>query len=346
MSRELSIFLDLVRFLAALAVFVGHYSWQKHSGGLFWQLHGIGREAVDIFFVLSGFVIAHATAGREADWRAFAAARLARIASVALPALALTAALDAVGVRLRPEVYADDCCTSLAAYARNLVFAGNWWGFNVSPGSNVPYWSLGFEAWYYLAFGLALFLPRRGVLAAGLAMLAIGPGVAILFPLWLAGAWCRGRTAGAWALWLGLAGMAAALWFSERAGQIYEPFALTGARLGDYAHDYAMGLSFALVLLGFPAAGALVAPLRRLERPIRWFAGGTFALYLFHVPLLHFLAAALPWPVGSWPSRGALLLLTPALCLALAGVTERRKAGWRRWADGLLGAGRGARRAG
>ena len=64
MTPSLSLFLDLVRVLAAFAVFLSHASWHDHTGGLMWQLGGIGREAVDVFFVLSGFVIAHA-AGRE-----------------------------------------------------------------------------------------------------------------------------------------------------------------------------------------------------------------------------------------------------------------------------------------
>src|ERR1700742_1917757 len=86
MNRQTSLYLDLVRFLAALAVFVSHICGQRFTGGLLWQSEPYGDEAVDVFFVLSGFVIGYVTDGRETSTRSFAVARLARIYSVALPA--------------------------------------------------------------------------------------------------------------------------------------------------------------------------------------------------------------------------------------------------------------------
>jgi peptidoglycan/LPS O-acetylase OafA/YrhL len=57
---------------------------------------------VDVFFVLSGFVIAFVTTERESDGRSFAIARLARVYSVALPALVVTFVLDAIGRSIKP----------------------------------------------------------------------------------------------------------------------------------------------------------------------------------------------------------------------------------------------------
>ncbi len=192
MTPSLSLFLDLVRVLAAGAVFLSHASWHDHTGGLLWQLGGIGREAVDVFFVLSGFVIAHAAA--RGDARGFALGRVARVASVAVPALALTAGLDAVGRAARPELYQGFCCGAEPfAFLRNVV-RGMWWG-HVSPGSNVPWWSLRYEVCYYAVFGCLVFAPRPwGVAAAAGLLAAAGPGIAMLFPLWLLGVaarrWC------------------------------------------------------------------------------------------------------------------------------------------------------------
>src|ERR1700747_3283262 len=56
-------------FTAAVFVFVGHYSAQRHSGGLFWQVFSHGRTAVLVFFVLSGFVIAWITETKAAPRR-------------------------------------------------------------------------------------------------------------------------------------------------------------------------------------------------------------------------------------------------------------------------------------
>ena len=78
MSRRESIYLDLVRSLAALAVVL------DHAAGLFrlpcypfW-----GHQSVMVFFVLSGYVICYVADTRETTPRAFVVARLARLWSV------------------------------------------------------------------------------------------------------------------------------------------------------------------------------------------------------------------------------------------------------------------------
>ena len=54
MSGTLSIYLDIVRFAAALVVFLGHAADSRFTGGFLWQFNLINQEAVTIFFVLSG----------------------------------------------------------------------------------------------------------------------------------------------------------------------------------------------------------------------------------------------------------------------------------------------------
>ncbi len=345
MNRDVSIFLDLTRVLAAYLVFLSHSAAAVYSGGLLWQISGLGREAVDVFFVLSGFVIAHVTSTGEPHARDYAVNRIARVLSVALPALALTWLLDRIGTTMRPSVYSGFCCepdTAWIAYLRNLFFLGDIWSQNLIPGSNRPYWSLGYEVWYYITFGLLTFLPRRLALpAAALALAVAGPGIAILFPLWLLGNTCYRQTVppryGAPLMALGLLGALGVATFGMRQGDIYNPFTLQPGRLLDYAHDYAMGLAFAAILTGFRAiAPRVAAPLRAIERPIRWLAGGTFALYLFHVPLLRFLAAILPLRPASWPMWITIHTTVPLACFALAELTERRKSWWRAAVDRLI----------
>src|SRR4030095_922972 len=59
MKRGLSLYLDVVRVSAALAVVVTHLAYPELSGGMLapWRL--VGNDAVMVFFVLSGFVIAY-----------------------------------------------------------------------------------------------------------------------------------------------------------------------------------------------------------------------------------------------------------------------------------------------
>ena len=61
-----SLYLDIVRFIAAIAVFLDHISSYPFTKNLFWSpLGSYGGIAVIIFFVLSGYVIAYVTSTRE-----------------------------------------------------------------------------------------------------------------------------------------------------------------------------------------------------------------------------------------------------------------------------------------
>lgn len=120
MDRGTSLWLDAVRFTAAFAVFVGHISGQRFTAGVLWQAGPYGPEAVYVFFVLSGFVIAYVTDQREKEPLVYAASRFGRIASVAMPALVVTFALDAVGRAVQPALYNA---------AWGYLWDGRWWQF-------------------------------------------------------------------------------------------------------------------------------------------------------------------------------------------------------------------------
>jgi peptidoglycan/LPS O-acetylase OafA/YrhL len=156
MTNALSLYLDALRFGAALAVFVSHYSTGRISGGLFWRFDG-GRTAVLVFFVLSGFVIAWVSETRERTFEEFGLSRVARLYSVIIPAFILTAALDSIGKAINPTLYGPEWGHSMAYpvidYALSAVFLGESWTIRVLPGFNVRYWSLNYEAWYSYFFG-------------------------------------------------------------------------------------------------------------------------------------------------------------------------------------------------
>lgn len=104
MHQALSVYLDALRFLAALAVYLFHAG---HFSGVRIPFFGeFGSPAVMVFFVLSGLVIAYASAARRSGPGEFAVARLARLWSVVLPALGLTLLLDTLGQRLALASYA------------------------------------------------------------------------------------------------------------------------------------------------------------------------------------------------------------------------------------------------
>jgi len=345
-----SVHLDLVRFLAALTVFLGHASGQRLTGGFLWQMQRFGPLAVVVFFVLSGWVISHVTAGRETDWHSYTVSRAARVYSVALPAVLFGTLLDAVGSHMRPDLYhidwgyvAED--TGLRALLC-LLFMDQLWLMHIVPGSNQPYWSLGFEVWYYAIFGLALFTPARWrPLAVVVALAVAGPRIVLLMAYWLLGVAaeraCRGglRWTPRAGLALALAALVAAVAVDvadTRLGPIVAPF-LALIEEARFPYELTMAALFALHLMGMHAAAPLLErAARRVARPVRWFAGATFTLYLFHLPLAQFFSVVTPWPADHIGTRALVFGGTFLGCLAIAQVTERRKDIWRRWFAVLL----------
>lgn len=343
-NRHLSVYLDTVRFLAALAVFLSHVCAQSMSGGFLWQCMHLGAPALVVFFVLSGFVIRDATQ-RTATAREYVVSRAARIYSVVLPTLGMTLLLDMGGRALRPELYDGvqpllaDPRTLLAALSfLNCAWGGDDWS---RVGSNCSYWSLGFEVPYYVLFGFLWF--GRGLMRAlgVIAMAALtGTSVMLLSPLWFLGVgahWlCEKWRPGpqmSWALFLG--GGAAALTITTLHNT---PVSLTEHSSADLAVDAIVAVAFAAHMIGFRwlPPNILHRSLERCELPIRWMAGTTFTLYLLHVPAALFFKSLAPWSVDSWQFRTGILLTPLVASIALAQVTERKKQAWRQWFDRIV----------
>jgi peptidoglycan/LPS O-acetylase OafA/YrhL len=349
LPEETSIFLDAVRVVAAFMVFVSHYGSQHYSGGFLWQLEPLGSRAVDVFFVLSGFLIANSVANRPYDIRRYAIARMSRIYSVAVPALFVTLASYWITVELGrphmtfPEHGWREISTSMAL---NLVFLGRLWNADHSFLSDGPYWSLNFEVIYYAIFGLALLRTRFGLFAAMCVSLLAGPKILVLMPVWLLGALIE-RIAASDRISprFGLAICAAVLAASTawwRFGVIihgspFAPFDMTMPRLLVVRDSYITGLLFAALVLGFHGArNWFAAPMRRIAKPVRWLAGMSFAFYLFHMPLMDTVEAVLPWPADAWPTRALVPILAPLAVWPLALISEHRKGAWARFFDGVL----------
>jgi peptidoglycan/LPS O-acetylase OafA/YrhL len=352
LARETSLYLDAVRFLAALVVFLGHFSTQSISGGLFWQLAPFRHDAVIVFFVLSGFVIAHAVATKERGAADYVINRAARIYSVAVPAIAITLMLDAIGARLDPAYFGWSYSTGALwqQIAASLTFTNQLWNWGLFPGSDGPYWSLGFEVPYYAMFGSALFArgPWRIILPVALAAIA-GPTVVALFPLWLVGVavYRSGKLRLpewlGWALFLGsiLGWAAIEAWALGTKGWILD-YAIPGLWRDRIPADYVTGIAFALNLFAFPSiAHRFGAALRFAARPIRFLAGLTFSLYLLHYPVMKFLATVLPWGPGAMVTRATILVVTALVVLVAAALFERRKSAWRRFFAAAFEAGEG-----
>jgi peptidoglycan/LPS O-acetylase OafA/YrhL len=191
-----SFYLDVVRFIAAVAVFLEHISSYPFTKNVFAaSLKGYGGIAVIVFFVLSGYVIAYVTSTRKKTLAKYAVARISRIYSVVLIALLITFILDNIGMFLNPDFYSIQKIMwkpqSMDGYVSSLFFINEYQIFNfngISPGSNAPYWSLSFEVTYYLIAGLFIFTRKAIALPIILLVLLLaGKTIAVLLPAWLIG---------------------------------------------------------------------------------------------------------------------------------------------------------------
>lgn len=353
MNLSLSVYLDAIRIAAAMVVFVGHVSGQRLTGGLFWQFGAYMSIAVTIFFVLSGYVIAHVVTRGEDDALKYGVNRAAPIASVCLPAIVLTIVLDGAGRLLSPAMYTMNWGyrpeNTWLQIVTALTFTQRLWHLDIPIGSDLPYWSLNYEVWYYALFAAIMFGGghwRRVGLAAGLAAIC-GPEILALFPLWLAGVLAyrwrpRLRRRGGWALLAAtlLAFLAYGLY--DRASH-HALAALGPAWRPEIAQDYLISALFVGHLIAFRViSDDLTGLFRRVAPVVRWLASHTFSLYLFHLPIAQFLAAATPLPPQHPLTRGIVFLGTLVLVGLLAPVTEWRKEFWRRQCRGLFAALAGA----
>ena len=297
MAKRLSVYLDLVRVLAAIAVFLSHVLPAFHVGS---SQPVFGHDAVVFFFVLSGFVIAFVCDTRELRVGSYAAARLARLWSVMVPALLLGLVVYAVVGDAAPFGRAKPPLPLLSS-ALALIFCGEGWGGSWEPPYNGPFWSLNYEAWYYACYGAFCFLKGRARWMGTVALAALaGPRVLALAPCWLAGTMLYHararlvmRPAMAWAVLVASLLTFAVLnhfevskisrgWLKALThGQSYHLGSSQGL-IGDYALTLA-------VFANFAAAASLPALLQMLEavrRPVVLAASFTLSLYLYHTPLL------------------------------------------------------------
>ena len=189
MDKTFSLYLDTVRFLAAVLVVISHMLTNnvlKHDQpGLIFDL---AREAVICFFVLSGFVIAYVSDTREQTLKSYFIARTTRIYSVALPVLLLS---FLIAFYYSSEIINEKNYQLSKAYLYipfHLLFLGELWDYSQQPPWLVPYWSLSYEVWYYIFFATIYFFSGlKRILLASIVLVLIGHKLWLLMPIWWSG---------------------------------------------------------------------------------------------------------------------------------------------------------------
>jgi peptidoglycan/LPS O-acetylase OafA/YrhL len=313
--------LDGLRGLCAVMVCLFHF---KAAGPLSASplLRG-SWLCVDIFFVLSGFVIAAGWGGRlerPADLPRFLLLRLARVWPLHMVMLCLFlatefagAALSGLGIMHRPAFGPGHGPDDWLAAALLL----NCFGLTHGPAWNVPAWSIAAEYWSWAIFGLAWVLGGRQrpwlilllALLAWMAMLADGGG--------LNRSWDGGLWRALCGFFAGVLVQAAPRWQPASAAQATRAeLAALALAIGFMAasppapFDLAAPPLFALVLWVMAADAGWCS--RGLGQPVLQRLGQlSCSVYLVHGFVQARLGDALDLLPRLWPGLPALSLHTP-----------------------------------
>jgi peptidoglycan/LPS O-acetylase OafA/YrhL len=317
--------IDGLRAVAVLSVVFAHAGAPWASGGFL---------GVDVFFVISGFLITRILLSEGAltgpGLRTFYLRRIRRI----VPALALMMACTVPSIFLRLPDGRENFGQSLAAsalFANNLLLAATsgYWALASAFKPLLHTWSLGVEEQFYVAFPLALMLATRVPSVRPVALIAVVgvlsfacaeygwrhfPDVSFYLPITRAwelmvgcGAACvrrqPGRADGALAL-LSLAAIAA-------------PMALYDSATPSPSAYSLVPVAGAAGILLFSRPGSAAAKVLSW-RPLAAIGLASYSIYLWHQPLFA-IARIVSWTP---PSAAEMAALT-AMSLLVGGVSWR-----------------------
>lgn len=344
--------IQVLRALAALSVAFGHAQGDVQpvavrAGVAFSTLDVLPWGAgVDLFFVISGFIMVYASACLfEAPGGAarFLERRLKRIVPLYW-LMTLAFLLVAYGFGRQ----AAETPLTLPALISSLTF----WPFDTyGDGAPRPYfalgWTLNYEMFFYLVFAVFIGLPaRKAVLGVTLALgsltvlgafmpqapapllfwsqpivltFVFGMGIALLY--------MRGLRLPRAASW-GLAALGLAAFFKDPAGVASR--AVGGIVPNDALHLVAWGLPAAIIV------GALVLMRENAPQPVApavtrfwvWLGDASYALYLVHPFVVVgvrkiWLAAGLGERLGLWPLVAAMIVASVAAALLVHEAIEK-----------------------
>lgn len=378
LNKALSNFLDLARWIAALAVLLGHAAVlvqisdimvAPHGPGVYawWFLTAFSHQAVLVFFVISGFLVGGDLLLRRRRTEPFLLGyyinRFSRIYIVMVPALAVGFIVDSVGRQIFPNSGIYDAPFFESVFnTTNMLWAllqqQSIW--TTQAGTNGPLWSLACEMWYYVTFPLLL-LPfaRTYSKNSRIAAFSIGVAATIFMAIpksfflfgycaWIAGALARLAPrpliqSTLVSLGLFLATIAAVRLAARGPIVAAYPFITTLA-------DVATTATFVnlLIVLRFSDGNGLFANLGPLHRRLSDFS---YSLYATHAPLVFFVWAGagallgrewyklLPTPLH-WALAFSVIIVAIAFAYAFSRATEAQTPRLRAYLRAAFAAGR------
>ena len=342
-----------LRGLAALTVYVAHSRFEELIPAFrpvcdFFEWPAL---AVDLFFMLSGFVLVHVYQDKlglagGVSWRSYLAARFARIVPLYLITLAATLALFVAGSVVLKKWPAH---ITWDVVLTNLLLLQNWPGF-FHGSLNVPSWSLSVEFLCYVLIMPLAILPGRHLLRPSRV-------VAVLVLLLMARA-SVGDTIDGWvALTRGvtcfLAGGLLHRFHAAQSDRLMAGVAALGAAgfmvlrslsawAGLFSHWLLMSFPFLIVGLGASVDSRVHQFFR--SKAMLWLGDISFSMYLWQGPIAMITRYQIrPRLAGSSPPILALWMLAE-LCLIVVISTlsfHRIEMPLRNWTRAFLAKGAG-----
>lgn len=361
-----SIWLNVMRALAAQAVVIGHanylfFDYAAGTGGALAWLVNIcsagAHKAVIMFFVMSGFLIGgpviEAMQSQRFDPFKYFIDRLTRLWIVILPALLMTALLDGLAfnygggdallasrVPFFPEWWSSLEPDSIKTFVLNAFFMQMIIGFQY--GTNLSLWSISNEFWYYILLpaGLGMFVFKR---SARIVCVLLSLFIISLF-IYSAKPNDEGRSVAYFMMFvIWMMGAAAYCFYDNMRRRYFAAFSLivAGFMFVFFKRIYpdALGYDFAL---GFFAVFLILMakdiPAGHLKRISDFFSGYSFSLYALHLPLTFCLMSFDPQLASPQLIRYdtvlrfiLYLLAINAASIVLWALTERHTAAVRRF---------------
>ncbi len=200
MDKVRSLYLELLRIIAALYVFLYHFGSEKLGDKMYFSTPEFNKKIglkylgahyfVIVFFVLSGFLITMSVCKSKVTLKSFFIARLGRLYSVLLPALIFSYIVSFIlvhTVTLINDIYSYDHLA--IRFLLNITFLTQTWTLCATPPLNTPFWSVNYEFIYYAIIATIVLIkkPIRKIICLILLFLIAWPKVMFLAPAWFAG---------------------------------------------------------------------------------------------------------------------------------------------------------------
>lgn len=305
------------------------------------------HDAVIVFFVLSGYFIKYAVEHKDNDAKRYFLSRASRILSVSVPAIFLGVAAQMLGGYIFDDWPKVDNGYLFVWVNSSLLFTNQLWNANYQLYTQEPYWSLVFEVWFYVIFGIFTFLSgSRRVMALAISFLIVGPKVLILMPIWILGCFVYSLHAR-----IKISRISAVFCFSLSfilyflakitfGKEPYFDYPALGAFLAiplwtnfgirmdfaiSFVWDYFVGFLAAIMIFSGYYVFEKIKFSRIPSVCIRYLAGISFSIYLYQYPALRYLNSIDQSGVPGIIFYSFKFFAAVAVCILLYQFTEKQK---------------------